>query len=71
MIYQNPDIFQKKVLEEADKLPDKVLPEELKGRKDFRKERIFTIDGDTAKDFDDAVGIKKIKKMEIIYLVFT
>jgi ribonuclease R len=56
-----PGYFPKKVLEEADKLPDKVLPDELKGRKDFRKERIFTIDGDTAKDFDDAVGIKKLK----------
>ncbi|PNR96671.1 ribonuclease R [Petrotoga sp. 9PWA.NaAc.5.4] len=56
-----PNYFSKEVLEEAKKIPEKVYPQDMVGRKDFRKETIFTIDGDTAKDFDDAVGIKKLK----------
>ncbi|RAO99234.1 ribonuclease R [Petrotoga sp. 9PW.55.5.1] len=56
-----PNYFPEKVIKESEELPEKVSKEELKGRKDFRRETIFTIDGDTAKDFDDAVGIKKLK----------
>ncbi len=36
-------------------------PREKLKRKDLRREVIFTIDGETAKDFDDAVSIKKIR----------
>lgn len=36
------------------------IPErEYEVRTDLRKERVFTIDPDTAKDFDDALSIKK------------
>ncbi|PNS01957.1 ribonuclease R [Petrotoga miotherma DSM 10691] len=55
-----PGYFPPKVVQEAKELPNKLSENEIKGRKDFRKETIFTIDGDTAKDFDDAVGIKKL-----------
>jgi ribonuclease R len=34
---------------------------EVSKRVDLRKELIFTIDGDRARDYDDAVGIQKIK----------
>ncbi len=37
------------------KLPKKVTPKECEGRKDLRKLPFVTIDGETAKDFDDAV----------------
>lgn len=46
--------------EEVKKLPDKVLTEDLVDREDLRNEMIFTIDGDDAKDFDDAVSIKRL-----------
>ena len=51
--------FSEKAKEELDKIPTEVLEEEIVGRKDLRKEKIFTIDGKDTKDMDDAVGIKK------------
>ena len=40
-------------------MPDTVRPEDLAGREDLRGLLTFTIDGSTAKDFDDAVSIEK------------
>ncbi len=54
-----PYEFPKPVLEEAKNILKKVEPEEITKRKDFRKDKIFTIDGDDTKDFDDAVSIYK------------
>src|SRR6185369_14967762 len=39
----------------ARKLPKKVAPKDVKDRKDLRNLAFVTIDGETAKDFDDAV----------------
>ncbi len=47
--------FPKSVVDELKKIPTKVNLKEIKGRKDFRKLPFITIDGITAKDFDDAV----------------
>lgn len=58
--YQLPEHFPKKVLREADDLPQMVLEESLQGRKDLRKILTFTIDGADAKDLDDAVSLKKL-----------
>src|SRR5690606_38988656 len=35
-----------------------IRPEDLQGRVDLRKELIFTIDGEDARDFDDAISLK-------------
>lgn len=51
--------FSPSVLNEVKKLPQEVLDNQLKGRKDLTSEVIFTIDGLDAKDLDDAVSIKK------------
>ncbi|MBR3199149.1 MAG: ribonuclease R [Bacilli bacterium] len=51
--------FSDKVLEELKQIPDSVSEEEIEGRVDLRKEKIFTIDGADTKDMDDAVSIKK------------
>ena len=48
-------------MEEIESIPNEVSEEELVGRKDFRNETIFTIDGDDTKDIDDAISIKKLK----------
>ncbi|MBR8700585.1 Ribonuclease R [Fusobacterium sp. DD29] len=53
--------FPEKVMEEARKVETEVAPQELKGRKDLRDLQIITIDGDDAKDLDDAVYVEKLK----------
>jgi ribonuclease R len=50
--------FSPESLREAAALPDHVLKKEYEGREDFRNELIITIDGETARDFDDAVSLK-------------
>lgn len=55
-----PGKFSEKVMKEALAIPQIVQKKDLKGRKDFRDEIIVTIDGDNAKDFDDAVQVKKL-----------
>ncbi len=57
-----PHEFSKAALEAARRLPKTVEAKELKGRKDLRKLPFFTIDGETAKDFDDAVYAEKTSK---------
>lgn len=56
------EYFPKKVIDETEKIPHTVKAYQKKGRVDLTKERIFTIDGEDAKDFDDAVSIKKTAK---------
>lgn len=52
--------FPQNVLGAAALLPDAVQEEDLAGRRDLRRLNTFTIDGRTAKDFDDAVSIEDI-----------
>lgn len=50
-----PVEFSKETLHQAEKLPDHVLDSEMKNHEDFRNMPFVTIDGEDAKDFDDAV----------------
>ncbi len=54
-----PHTFSAALLHEADALPDQIAREDLKGRVDLRKRLTVTIDGETARDFDDAVSIAR------------
>jgi ribonuclease R len=56
-----PAEFPKDVLDQADRIPDKINPRQLEGREDLRKEFIVTIDPDDARDFDDAIQVEKSK----------
>ncbi|MBI4228438.1 MAG: VacB/RNase II family 3'-5' exoribonuclease [Deltaproteobacteria bacterium] len=58
--YNLPNFFSTEALRESEEIPPEVHPEDLRGRVDLRDCCIFTIDNDTAKDFDDAVGISRI-----------
>ena len=49
--------FPDDVLEEAEALPDVPTSEDLTGREDLSGAPTFTIDGEDARDFDDAVSI--------------
>lgn len=51
--------FPSEVLEEAQSFGTKVSAKDLKDREDLRELECFTIDPDTAKDFDDAVSLTK------------
>jgi len=50
-----PYVFPPEVEKQAEKLPNKVLKKDLAGREDIRHLPLVTIDGETARDFDDAV----------------
>ncbi|MDQ7746551.1 ribonuclease R [Hydrogenophaga pseudoflava] len=53
--YGVPHEFSDSALAEARALPDKVRPSDLKQRVDLRDVALVTIDGEDARDFDDAV----------------
>ncbi|MGL5915978.1 MAG: RNB domain-containing ribonuclease, partial [Culicoidibacterales bacterium] len=52
--------FSPETLEQAVNVEEEVAVEEYASRKDHRFETIVTIDGDDAKDLDDAVTVKKL-----------
>jgi len=51
--------FDKDVLLWASRLPREICDEDISGREDFRSALTVTIDGEDARDFDDAVSIRK------------
>lgn len=53
--------FSEEVLQEAKALPTEINPADYPDRENFTNELVFTIDGDDARDFDDAVSLKKLK----------
>src|SRR5690348_8908755 len=55
-----PHIFPGVVLDEARETPKQVAQADLRGRRDFRNLPIVTIDGETARDFDDAVHVRTL-----------
>jgi ribonuclease R len=54
-----PHTFPGEVAHEAEQLARPVSESELSGREDFRNLPIVTIDGETARDFDDAVYVER------------
>ena len=56
-----PLSFPAQVEREAEKIPSKIPDEEYKKRRDFRDIWTITIDPEDAKDFDDALSLKKLK----------
>lgn len=58
--YHLPHRFPEDVLAEAQQAPPEVRSPDAAGRRDFRSLPIVTIDGETAKDFDDAVYVERL-----------
>jgi ribonuclease R len=52
--------FPEKVIEEAEKISEKISQSEIHKRLDLRDSVVFTVDPDDAKDFDDAVSVEKL-----------
>ncbi|HEY8713158.1 MAG TPA: RNB domain-containing ribonuclease, partial [Thermoanaerobaculia bacterium] len=55
-----PHNFPPEVLRAAESIPTEVAPDEIAKRVDLRDRNIVTIDGETAKDFDDAVEVRQL-----------
>jgi ribonuclease R len=54
------DEHSAEAVEEATRLGASVKEKDLKGRTDFRQKRTVTIDGEHARDFDDAITIERL-----------
>lgn len=59
--YKLPSKFPEPVVEEAKKYGDRIDKKDLVNRVDLRDDIIFTIDGEDAKDLDDAVKVSKLE----------
>ena len=59
--YSLPAEFSKEVVNEAKTKGNVINPKHIKNRVDLRGEEIFTIDGEDAKDLDDAISVKKLE----------
>lgn len=55
-----PHQFHARAVSEARTLPKEVEEKEFAGRRDLRNKNFVTIDGKTAKDFDDAIYVEKM-----------
>ncbi len=56
-----PIHFPEEVSAAAEDIPDKITAEDYKERRDFRDTHTFTIDPKDAKDFDDALSMRRLK----------
>ena len=58
--YNLPSTFPEEVVQEAKKFGDTIDEKDIPNRVDYRDKEIFTIDGEDAKDLDDAVRVEKL-----------
>lgn len=58
-VYQIPEEFPARVITQAEKCPEEVIPNDYNGRLDLKSWQMVTIDGEDAKDLDDAVSVTK------------
>ena len=59
--YEVTEDFPEAVLKEAEAFDEIISEEEIASRRDLRDKKIITIDGETAKDLDDAICVEKLE----------
>jgi ribonuclease R len=59
--FELPYAFTEEVEADAEKIPDEITAEDIKERRDFRDVPTFTIDPADARDFDDALSLRKLE----------
>ncbi len=59
--FELPYKFPESVLREAETAPGEITAKDIASRRDFRDTTTFTIDPGDAKDFDDALSIRKLE----------
>lgn len=57
--YELPVEFPDKVMKQAERVPAEIVDADKEGRMDLRSVQMVTIDGEDAKDLDDAVSVSK------------
>jgi len=62
--------FPEEVLEEVAHIPETVQEEDLEGRRDLRDKTIVTIDGEDAKDLDDAIRVEQLSNGNMLLGVY-
>src|SRR6266571_2897293 len=67
--HQLPHIFPDAALAEAEAISDAITEEQLAGRADLRRWLTITIDGETARDFDDAVSLAELPNGRLLLSV--
>ncbi|MDD4923164.1 MAG: ribonuclease R, partial [Bacteroidales bacterium] len=58
--YGLPYTYPEEMEKAAEQIPDVILPDEIAKREDFRGVTTFTVDPHDAKDFDDALSVRKL-----------
>ena len=66
--YDLPYEFPEAVINEAKAIKQEVAKKDIPNRLDLRNKIIFTIDGEDAKDLDDAVSVEKLKNGKCMYI---
>lgn len=59
--YDIVDAHSAEAVAEATRIGTAVREKDIAGRTDFRDRKVVTIDGETARDFDDAISIERLK----------
>ncbi len=68
--YELPEAFPEDVMAEAEAAPDEIRADELEGRRDLRGlHGMVTIDGEDAKDLDDAVQVERLESGNVVLRV--
>lgn len=57
--YGIPEEYPAEVMRQVSRMPDEVMSEDIAGRKDLRGWQTVTIDGEDAKDLDDAITLSR------------
>lgn len=59
--YNLPEIFSEEILKVAKQVAKPLTTQDLAGREDHRRDFVFTIDPDDARDFDDAIQVERLE----------
>jgi ribonuclease R len=66
--HQIPMVFDTAVHDEVKRFPDAPIASDLQGRIDYRDQPVVTIDGEDAKDFDDAIHLGNENGQTVLYV---
>ena len=66
--YELPYRFEPEIEEAAEAIDARVTGREIAERRDFRQVTTFTVDPADAKDFDDALSVRRVRDLSLIHI---